>query len=105
MRLLKPVEKVIAYITREKYGRLELLVFEHEDFPTAGIQVPAGTVDPGEDVSSALLREVLEESGLRLSNAGKHLGRFEWIREDRGELCLGGRFSWAGNRLSGSSFE
>lgn len=84
--MLKSVEKVLAYITRDKAGRKEVLVFEHHDVPSAGIQVPAGTVEPGEEVASALLREVFEESGLRLSHVGKHLGRFEWIREDRSEL-------------------
>ncbi len=52
--------KVVAYITR---GR-ELLVFEHEGMPEAGVQVPAGTVEPDEPLEAALWREVAEESGL-----------------------------------------
>lgn len=55
--------KVVAYITR---GR-ELLVFEHEGMPEAGVQVPAGTVEPDEPLEAALWREVAEESGLTQS--------------------------------------
>ncbi|KEK25000.1 NUDIX hydrolase [Bacillus gaemokensis] len=58
-------KKVYAYITREKEGVMQLLVFTHRDMPEAGIQVPGGTVDEGEKLEMAVLREVLEESGLR----------------------------------------
>lgn len=58
-------KKVYAYITREKAGVMQLLVFTHRDIPEAGIQVPGGTVDEGEKLEAAVLREVIEESGLR----------------------------------------
>lgn len=51
--------KVFAYIT---HGR-RLLVFRHPESPEAGIQVPAGTVQPGEDLEAAVLREATEETG------------------------------------------
>jgi len=54
------IQKVLAYITRGD----ELLVFTHRDFPEAGVQVPAGTVEEGETLDSAVLREVHEETGL-----------------------------------------
>lgn len=54
------VHKVFAYIT---HGQ-RLLVFCHADFPEAGIQVPAGTVQSNEPPDAALLREVYEETGL-----------------------------------------
>ena len=41
-----------------------LLVFEHRDFPDAGIQVPAGTVKDGEAPEIAVMREATEETGL-----------------------------------------
>lgn len=55
------LEKVTAFIVRQQPAGSEVLLFEH---PTAGIQVPAGTVEEGEDLSSAALREGGEESGL-----------------------------------------
>ena len=56
--------KVLAYITRERDGRRELLTFTHRDHPEAGVQVPAGTVEPGQAIEAALFREIREESGL-----------------------------------------
>jgi 8-oxo-dGTP pyrophosphatase MutT (NUDIX family) len=54
---------VLAYVTRERNGRKELLVFDHPD-ADGGTQVPAGRVDPGETLEQGLLRELHEESGL-----------------------------------------
>ena len=56
--------KVLAYITRRLDDQPQLLVFTHRDFPEAGRQVPAGTVEPGEAIEAALFREIQEESGL-----------------------------------------
>jgi ADP-ribose pyrophosphatase YjhB (NUDIX family) len=53
-------DKVVAYITR---GR-SLLVFRHTEFPEAGVQVPGGSVEEGESLQRAVLREASEESGL-----------------------------------------
>ena len=61
---MEPVLKVLAYITRAAPEGLQLLVFEHQGSPEAGVQVPGGTVDPGEELLDALRREVVEESGL-----------------------------------------
>lgn len=58
--MAETVKKVVAYITRED----ELLVFTHRDYPEAGVQVPAGTVEEGETLDAAVLREVHEETGL-----------------------------------------
>jgi 8-oxo-dGTP pyrophosphatase MutT (NUDIX family) len=56
--------KVLIYLLRPAAGPSEVLVFQHRDYPEAGVQVPAGTVEPGEDVAATAYREVLEESGL-----------------------------------------
>jgi 8-oxo-dGTP pyrophosphatase MutT (NUDIX family) len=56
--------KVLIYVLRSGANSPELLVFEHRDFPDAGVQVPAGTVEPGEDLAAAASRELFEESGL-----------------------------------------
>lgn len=55
-------EKVVCYVTHQD----RLLVFTHLDVPltVAGVQVPAGTIEPGETPRQAALREVREETGL-----------------------------------------
>jgi ADP-ribose pyrophosphatase YjhB (NUDIX family) len=53
--------RVVAYVVRAG----ELLVFDHRDHPEAGTQVPAGTVEGGEDPAVAVVREVAEETGAR----------------------------------------
>jgi 8-oxo-dGTP pyrophosphatase MutT (NUDIX family) len=40
-----------------------LLVFEHSDCPSAGFQVPAGTIERDEQPLTAALRELCEETG------------------------------------------
>ncbi|MFN8484056.1 MAG: NUDIX domain-containing protein [Anaerolineae bacterium] len=64
------VGKVVAYITRG--GRL--LVFRQPASPEAGIQVPVGTMEPGETPSQAVLREAEEETGLRDLRIAAFLG-------------------------------
>ena len=54
--------KVTGFVTRRKDAAVELLVFQH---PTAGIQLPAGSIEPGEAPLAAAIREVWEETGLR----------------------------------------
>jgi ADP-ribose pyrophosphatase YjhB (NUDIX family) len=71
--------KVIAYVTREREGRTELLVFKHRDSPEAGVQVPAGTMHEGESPEEGLVREVLEETGLGDLEVGELLAVYEII--------------------------
>lgn len=76
------VEKVVAFITRERQGRRELLVFDHD---MSGTQVPAGTVEYGEELEAAVLREVWEETGYR-GRIVHFLGQEKW---DRGKtMCM-----------------
>ena len=56
------IQKVTAFITQKRNGLNTLLVFKH---PTASIQIPAGTVEVGEDIETAVQREVHEETGLQ----------------------------------------
>jgi len=72
--------KVLAYITHA--GRL--LVFRHPDAAEAGIQVPAGTVEAGEDPETAVLREAAEETGLGNLALGSFLGEQERDMTDDG---------------------
>ncbi len=72
-------QKAFAYITHR--GRL--LVFRQPAFPEAGIQVPAGTVQDGEPLDVAVLREATEETGLTGLRLVRHLGNQTW--EERGD--------------------
>ena len=70
-------QRVVAYVTRERDGVTELLVFDHRDHPEAGTQVPAGRIDPGETLEECLHRELDEEAGLR-GRIVRELGRPAW---------------------------
>ncbi len=59
----QPRIRVAAYVVRRR-AVPELLVFDHVGLPEAGTQIPAGGVQPGEDLEQAVLREVAEETGL-----------------------------------------
>jgi 8-oxo-dGTP pyrophosphatase MutT (NUDIX family) len=66
---------VLVYVERED----ELLVFDHRDHADAGTQVPAGGVHPGEDLTEAARREVLEETGVTLDGELRLLGTREHL--------------------------
>lgn len=63
-------DRVVAYITWED----RLLVFEHTEFPEAGIQVPAGRPEEDETLEEAVLREAQEETGLTDMRIVSYLG-------------------------------
>jgi 8-oxo-dGTP pyrophosphatase MutT (NUDIX family) len=60
--MLEFIPKVTAFITRPGPAGTEILLFRH---PSAGIQIPAGTVEEGETLEQAVLREAAEETGLK----------------------------------------
>lgn len=72
--------KVLTYITRGS----RLLVFTHPTAPEAGIQVPGGTVEPGEMVEDAALREAIEETGLAGLRLNTYLGELSRDMSDFG---------------------
>lgn len=66
-------EKVLCFVVRAD----QLLVFEHEGMADAGVQVPAGGVEVGESPDQTAIRELFEESGLRL-DAPRFLASYRW---------------------------
>ncbi len=73
------LEKVTAFVTRQTPNGRELLVFRH---PHAGVQLPAGTVNPNETPHDAVLREVREETGLTNAAIMTYLGKIEQVMEN-----------------------
>jgi 8-oxo-dGTP pyrophosphatase MutT (NUDIX family) len=69
--------RVVAYVTREHGGRLELLTIEAEGHPEDGLQVPAGRVDHHESLEQGLMRELAEETGLTDARIVSELPDFE----------------------------
>ncbi|HKP54167.1 MAG TPA: NUDIX domain-containing protein [Chloroflexia bacterium] len=78
--------KVVAYIVREVEGKRQLLVLTHRDYPEAGLQVPAGTVDEGEGIEDALRREVTEETGLTNFKVVREIATYEWLHPITGNV-------------------
>jgi 8-oxo-dGTP pyrophosphatase MutT (NUDIX family) len=75
--------KVLAYVIRERDGRRELLVFDRREKPGASVEVPAGTIDPGESPEAAARRELFEESGVTADPAAR-IDVYEWEHPENG---------------------
>lgn len=80
MGTTKVLKKVTAFITQDIGRERKLLVFRH---PHAGIQVPAGTVELGEEPESAVIREAREETSIFQVRMVKKVGSiFEKLPEN-----------------------
>lgn len=84
---LKSVSKVCACVWRSGQTGPELLAFAH---PSAGNQIVKGTLEPGEDLALAVLRELEEESGLQRKQAGDYIGLLH--HGGTGGIASGGAF-------------
>lgn len=69
-------EKVLVYVVHDD----KLLVFRHTDFSyeEVGLQVPAGSIRPGESPEAAALREAREETGLKEFEIVRKLGEYTY---------------------------
>ena len=69
--------RAVAYATRERDGRMELLTIEALEYPEEGVQLPAGRVDHNEELEQGLLRELAEETGVTRVRIISELPDFE----------------------------
>lgn len=66
------VQKACPIVLRRKTHALEILAFQH---PLAGKQIVKGTIEPGESLNRAALRELREESGISDARIDRYLGK------------------------------
>ncbi len=65
-----------------------LLVFDEPDFPEVDLQVPGGTMEPGESPEAAARREFVEETGLASPETFVHLATRDYRFVKSGtEIC------------------
>jgi 8-oxo-dGTP pyrophosphatase MutT (NUDIX family) len=81
-----PIVKVFCYIVRRDQDTPKLLVFWSLDEP--GFEVPKGSVEPGETLGQAALREIFEESGISALRVVKELGVTQYGDEEQHFLLL-----------------
>jgi 8-oxo-dGTP pyrophosphatase MutT (NUDIX family) len=108
----REVEKVVCYVVHDNH----LLVFTHDNQPmtVTGVQVPAGSIAPGESPAEAAIRELLEETG-RHGQVLRRLGTQSYdLRPARDEVAIRHYFEmtvssadvaerWAGGENDSSS--
>jgi 8-oxo-dGTP pyrophosphatase MutT (NUDIX family) len=72
---VRVVRKVCACVVRLGENGPEVLVFDH---PSAGTQLPKGTLEPDEDPADGVRRELKEETGVVSVELVDQFGR--WVR-------------------------
>ena len=60
------IEKLVVGCVIEMNGKILLLRRVPDDFMGGLVELPSGTVDPDEDLITALKRETAEETGLTI---------------------------------------
>ena len=73
--------KAVPVVLRQRGEELEILVFAH---PEAGTQIVKGTVEQGESVAQAAVRELTEEAGIPEAQCEQVLGT--WDECPRGQV-------------------
>ncbi|MDE0400542.1 MAG: NUDIX hydrolase [Candidatus Poribacteria bacterium] len=72
------VQKLVVGAVIYKNDKLLLLERVLSDSMGGFVGIPSGTVEAGEDLLTALAREVQEETGLIVTSVLEYLGSFDW---------------------------
>ena len=72
------VQKLVVGAVIYKNNKFLLLERVPSDSMGGFVGIPSGTVEAGEDLLTALAREVQEETGLIVTSVFKYLGSFDW---------------------------
>ena len=76
---LDGVVQLVVGAVVEDDGKVLLLKRPADDFMGGIFELPSGKVEPGEDLRTALVREVEEETGLQVAAATAYLGSFDYL--------------------------
>ncbi|WP_194817953.1 NUDIX hydrolase [Nocardia sp. XZ_19_385] len=72
------VQQLVVGAVVAHEGKVLLLQRPADDFMGGIWELPSGKVDPGEALDQALIREVKEETGLKIAGIRKYLGEFDY---------------------------
>jgi 8-oxo-dGTP diphosphatase len=72
------VQQLVVGAIVQHDGKVLLLQRPEDDFMGGVWELPSGTVEPGESLDQALIREVKEETGLGVTAVGAYLGSFDY---------------------------
>ena len=73
------IQKLVVGAVIRKNNKFLLLERVPSDSMGGFVGIPSGTVEAGEDLLTALAREVQEETGLLATSVLEYLGSFDWI--------------------------
>ncbi|MEV6717257.1 NUDIX domain-containing protein [Lentzea sp. NPDC051208] len=73
------VAQLVVGAVVESEGKVLLLKRPADDFMGGIFELPSGKVELGEDLKTALVREVEEETGLQVAEATAYLGSFDYL--------------------------
>ncbi|MEV7779736.1 NUDIX domain-containing protein [Kitasatospora sp. NPDC088351] len=73
---------VVGALITDEAGRVLLLRRKPDDFLGGLWELPGGGVEPGEHLEAALGREVMEETGLTVSEVTGYVGTFDYTSGD-----------------------
>ena len=72
------VQKLVVGAVIYKHNKFLLVERVPSDFMGGFVEIPSGTVEAGEDLLTALAREVQEETGLIVTSVLEYLGSFDY---------------------------